>query len=84
MSPTLITPAVRLPAQFCTGKLFFNFFILFLAVLGLCCSAWVFCSGSEPGLLFHGLLIAVAFVAEEHGFSSCGAWDLVAPQHAGS
>ena len=43
---------------------------LFLAVLGLHCCAWAFSSWGEQGLLFvavHGLLIAVASLAVEHG-----------------
>ena len=63
-----------------TPLVFFNEFIyyLFLAVLGLRCCTWAFSSCSERGLLFvvlHGLLIAVASLAVEHGhagFSSCG------------
>ena len=54
--------------------LFFNKFIyfiyLFLAALGLRRCAWAFSSCSERGLLFvavHGLLIAVASLAAEHG-----------------
>ena len=42
----------------------------FLAVLGLCCCTWALSSCSEQGLLFmavHGLLIAVASLAAEHG-----------------
>ena len=44
-------------------------FILFLAVLGLCCCARAFSSCGEQGLLFvvvRGLLIAVASLAVEH------------------
>ena len=40
-----------------------------MAALGLRCCAWAFFSCGQQGLLFtavHGLLIAVAFVAE-HG-----------------
>ena len=48
-----------------------NLFIyLFLAALGLRCCTWAFSSCSEWGLLFiavHGLLIAVASLAAEHG-----------------
>ena len=47
-----------------------NLFILFLAVLGLRCSARAFSSCGERGLLFvvvHGLLIAVASLVVEHG-----------------
>ena len=50
--------------------LFFFFFNLFLAVLGLCCCAWAFSSCGERGLLFfavRGLLIAVASLVAEHG-----------------
>ena len=55
---------------------FFNKFIyciiylLFLAVLGLCCCARAFSCCSERGLLFivvHQLLIAVASLVAEHG-----------------
>ena len=52
---------------------------LFLAVLGLRCSAQAFSSCGERGLLFivvRGLLIAVAFLVAEHGLSSCGVWAL--------
>ena len=47
-----------------------NLFILFLAVLGLRCSARAFSSCGKRGLLFvvvHGLLIAVASLVVEHG-----------------
>ena len=47
----------------------FFFIILFLAVLGLRCCAWAFCSCGERGLVFdavHGLLIAVASLVAEH------------------
>ena len=47
----------------------FIFIYLFLAALGLCCSARPFSSCSEQGLLFvavHGLLIAVASLVAEH------------------
>ena len=51
--------------------IFFNIFIcLFLAALGLRCCTQAFSSCSEQGLLFvavHGLLIAVASLAAEHG-----------------
>ena len=43
---------------------------LFLAALGLRCSAWAFSSCGERGLLFtavRGLLIAVASLVVEHG-----------------
>ena len=60
---------------------FKKFIYLFLAVLGLRCCARAFSNCSEQGLLFvavHGLLIAVASLAAEHGpqvgFSSCGTW----------
>ena len=49
--------------------IYFIFIYLFLTALGLCCCARAFFSCSEQGLLFvavHGLLIAVASVAE-HG-----------------
>ena len=52
---------------------FFNLFILiylFLAVLGLRCCVWAFCSCGERGLLFVavcGLLIVVASLVAEHG-----------------
>ena len=51
--------------------IFFNKFILFLAVLGLRCCTWAFSSFRERGLLFvvvHGLLIVVASLVAEHGF----------------
>ena len=51
-------------------KFFFLNFYLFMAVLGLCCCAQAFSSGSEWGLLFvavHGLLIVVASLVAEHG-----------------
>ena len=47
-----------------------NLFILFLAVLGLCCCAGAFSSCSEQGPLFvavRRLLIAVASLVAEHG-----------------
>ena len=43
---------------------------LFLAVLGLCCCAWVFSSCGKRGLLFvvtRGLLTAVSSLVAEHG-----------------
>ena len=46
------------------------FIYLFLAVLGLRCCTQAFSSCGEWGLLFvavHGLLIAVASLAAEHG-----------------
>ena len=46
------------------------FIYLFLDLLGLRCCAWAFSSCVERGLLFvevRGLLIAVAFLVEEHG-----------------
>ena len=49
---------------------FLIFFILFLAALGLRCCARAFSCCGERGLLFivvHGLLIAVASLAVEHG-----------------
>ena len=49
---------------------FLKLIYLFLAVLGLRCCAWAFCSCGEWGLLFvvvRGLLIAVASVVVEHG-----------------
>ena len=53
---------------------FLNFIILeiclFLAVLGLCCYARAFSSGSEQGLLFMvvcGLLIVVASFVVQQG-----------------
>ena len=48
----------------------FIIIIVFLAALGLCCCARAFSSCGERGLLFvavHGLLIAVASLAAEHG-----------------
>ena len=52
--------------------LIIQFFIiyLFLAVLGLHCCTQAFSSSGKRGLLFavvHGLLIAVASLAAEHG-----------------
>ena len=47
-----------------------EFICLFLAVLGLRCCTWAFSSCGKRGLLFivvHGLLIAVASLAAEHG-----------------
>ena len=47
-----------------------SFIYLFMAALGLCCSAQVFSSRGERGLLFavvHVLLIAVASLVVEHG-----------------
>ena len=63
---------------------------LFLALLGLCCSAGAFSSCGEWGLLFVvvlGLLIAVASLLPKRGFGSCdpqpllfrGVWDLPGP-----
>ena len=53
---------------------FFSFkciyFILFLAVLGLCCCARAFSSCAQRGLLFiavRGFLIAVASLVVKHG-----------------
>ena len=49
---------------------FIYFIYLFLAVLGLHCCTWAFCSCGEWGLLFVvvcGLLIAVASLVAEHG-----------------
>ena len=51
--------------------MFFFFFNLFLAALGLRCRAQAFSSCSEQGLLFVAvcwLLIAVASLVAEHGF----------------
>ena len=48
----------------------FIFIYLLLAVFGLCCCARAFSSCGDRGLLFvagHGLLIAVASLAVEHG-----------------
>ena len=45
-------------------------YLFILAVFGLHCCTWVFSSCGELGLLFvavHGLLIAVASLAAEHG-----------------
>ena len=50
------------------SKIKLLFFLL--AVLCLCCCAWAFSSCRQQGLLFiavHGLLIAVASLAVEHG-----------------
>ena len=60
--------------SFCGIHLYSNIhsnFFSFLAVLRLCCCIWAFSSCSERGLLFivvHGLLMAVASLAAEHGF----------------
>ena len=69
-------------------KIFFfliNLFIyLFLAALSLCCRVWAFSSCGELGLLFvavHGLLIAVASLAAEHGLQACRLQQL---SHVGS
>ena len=48
----------------------FLMYLLFLAVLGLCCCTWAFSSCSDQGLLFvavRGLLIAMASLVAEHG-----------------
>ena len=58
------------PTNIIQGLFFFNLFILFLAVLGLCCCTWAFSSCGERGLLsvaMHRLLIAVASLVVEHG-----------------
>ena len=55
---------------FSSSRFFFYFLFLFLAELGLHCSAQAFSSCGEWGLLFvvvHGLLIAVASFVAEHG-----------------
>ena len=60
------------------------FIYLFLALLGLRCCVWAFCSCGERGLLFvamHGLLIAVAPLVAEHGVQARGLQQL---WHAGS
>ena len=49
--------------------IYINLFVLFLAVLGLCCCTQAFSSCGERGLLFvvaRGLLIAVASLVAEH------------------
>ena len=51
-------------------NLFFFFFNLVLAVLGLRCCTWAFSSCGEGGLLFvvvRGLLIMVASLVAKHG-----------------
>ena len=51
-------------------NLFYFIYLLFLAVLGLCCCVQAFSSCGERGLLFvvvRGLLIAVASLVAEHG-----------------
>ena len=72
-------------------SLFLKLFIyLFLALLGLCCSARAFSSCGEWGLLFVvvlGLLIAVVSLLAKRGLGSCGTqpllfrgvWDLPGP-----
>ena len=53
----------------------FILFILFLAVLGLCCSVQSFSSCGERGPLFvavHGLLVAVASLDVEHRLQGAG------------
>ena len=49
----------------------FIVFILFMAVLGLCCCIWAFCSCSPGGghtvVAVCRLLVAVASLAAEHG-----------------
>ena len=53
----------------------FIYLFLFLAALGLRCWAQAFSSCGERGLLFivvRGLLIAVAFLAAEHGLQARG------------
>ena len=50
-------------------RLFFFFFNLFLAALGLRCCTWAFFSCGEGGLLFvavRGLLTAVTSLVAEH------------------
>ena len=62
----------------------FIYFILFLAVLGLCCCTQAFSSCGERGLLFiavRGLLIAVASLVMKHRFQVRGLQQL---WHAGS
>ena len=68
-----ICPVMGLPGHmvvlFLVVWVFLNFFLLFLAVLGLCCCARASSSSSEQGLLFvavHGLLIVVASLVAEH------------------
>ena len=56
-------------------NLFFIIYLLFLAVLGLRCSAWAFSRGSEWGLLFiavHRLFIAEASLVVEQGSRCIG------------
>ena len=55
--------------------LFFIFYFLFLAVLGLHCCTRVFSSCGERGLLFiavHGLVIVVASLVVERGLQVRG------------
>ena len=55
--------------------LFFIFYFLFLAVLGLHCCMRVFSSCGERGLLFiavHGLVIVVASLVVERGLQVRG------------
>ena len=55
--------------SFFLNKFIYFIYLLFLAVLGLCCCARAFSSCGERGLLFavRGLLTAVASLAAEHG-----------------
>ena len=51
-------------------NIYFIYYHLFLAALGLRCCAWAFSSCGERGLLFvgvRGLLIVVASLFAEHG-----------------
>ena len=61
-------PLEYIPLRVCF--FFFFYFFLFLAALGLYCCTLAFSSCGERRLLFvavHGLLIAVASLAVEHG-----------------
>ena len=62
----------------CFARFYLFIYLIFLAVLGLCCCARAFSSCGERGLLFvavRGLLIAVASLVAKHGLlahGSCG------------
>ena len=79
----IISRSIRVAANgiisfFCVDQPYFIYlflkeiylFYLFLAALGLCCCIRAFSSCRERGLIsvvLHGLLIAVASLAVEHG-----------------
>ena len=66
---------------------FFLRFIIFLAVLGLCCCTWVFSSFTKGGyslLVVHMLFIAGASLVAEHRLQQLQLTGLAASQHVGS